>query len=233
VQDLSEIDFKSGAILLVDKPKEWSSFDVVRKIRNTIGEKTGHGGTLDPLATGLMIIATGKYTKKLNELQNLPKEYDGIMYLGATTPSYDKETEVNEEWVISHITEADIQNAAESLTGVIEQVPPVYSAIKIEGKPSYLLARKGKGKELQARSQEIFEFEITKTELPFIHFRVHCSKGTYIRSLVHDFGKALGVGAYMDELRRTKIGEYRLEDAWKLDELIEKLKEKRKQQHIQ
>lgn len=216
---------------MVDKPKGWSSFDVVRKIRNTIGEKTGHGGTLDPLATGLMIIATGRFTKKLNELQNLPKEYDGILYLGATTPSYDKETEVDEEWVITHITEEDIQNAARSLTGVIAQVPPIYSAIKIEGKPSYLLARKGKGKELQARSQEIFEFEITKIELPFIHFRVFCSKGTYIRSLVHDFGKALGVGAYLDELRRTKIGEYKLEDAWPLDELIEKLREKRKQQH--
>ena len=218
------MDFKAGAILLVDKPKEWSSFDVVRKIRNKIGAKIGHGGTLDPLATGLMIMATGAFTKKLNELQDLPKEYTGMLYLGATTPSYDKETVIDQEWDISGITEEDIYAAAKSLTGVIEQIPPIYSAIKVNGKPSYLLARKGQGKELQARKQEIFDFEITKTELPLIHFRVYCSKGTYIRSLVHDFGKTLCVGAYLDELRRTKIGEYKIEDAWDLQELVEKLK---------
>lgn len=212
-------ELRRGMLLLVNKPKTWSSFDVVRKIRGLTRAKTGHGGTLDPLASGLMLVATGSYTKKLTELQNLSKEYTGILYLGASRPSFDKETEIEEEWDISHLTEVDIRAAAQKLTGIIDQAPPAYSAIKIDGKRSYKLARKGQAPEMKSRQQEIHDFEIVRIELPMVHFRVHCSKGTYIRSLVSDFGKVLGVGAYLEELTRTRIGEYRLEDAWDLGEL--------------
>ncbi len=216
-------EIRSGYLFLVDKPLEWTSFDVVRKIRGITRAKIGHGGTLDPLADGLMLVATGAFTKKLTGLQELSKEYTGIIYLGATRPSFDKETAIDQTWDISEIGIEKIMDAAKSFVGIIEQVPPVYSAIKVDGKRSYDLARAGKAIELKKRQQEIFAFEITKIEGPLLSFRVHCSKGTYIRSLANDFGKFLGVGAYLDQLTRTSIGNYKLENAWEMELLIEKL----------
>jgi tRNA pseudouridine55 synthase len=216
-------EVREGMLLLVNKPKNWSSFDVVRKVRSIVRTKIGHGGTLDPLASGLMLVATGKFTKKLNTLQDLPKEYKGVICIGASRPSFDKETEIEQEWDISHITEADVINAAVTLTGVIEQAPPMYSAIKIDGMRSYKMVRAGELPEMKTRSQEIFDFAIEKIELPYIHFKVSCSKGTYIRSLASDFGKALGVGAFLEELTRTKVGDYLLEDAWPVEDLAFKL----------
>ena len=216
-------EIRSGYLFLVDKPLEWTSFDVVRKIRGITRAKIGHGGTLDPLADGLMLVATGAFTKKLTGLQELSKEYTGIIYLGATRPSFDKETAIDQTWDISEIGIEKIMDAAKSFVGIIEQVPPVYSAIKVGGKRSYDLARAGKAIELKKRQQEIFAFEITKIEGPLLSFRVHCSKGTYIRSLANDFGKFLGVGAYLDQLTRTSIGNYKLENAWEMELLIEKL----------
>ena len=225
ISTLTLDEIRSGYLFLVNKPKDWSSFDVVKKIRGATNAKIGHGGTLDPLAVGLMLVATGTFTKKLTSLQELSKEYTGAIYVGATRPSYDKETEIDQTWDISAITEQDVRDAAIRLTGVIEQTPPVYSAIKVDGVRSYELARKGIAKELKVRSQEIFEFEIEKIELPLLYFRVHCSKGTYIRSLANDFGKELGIGAYLEQLTRTRIGEYSLGDAWEMDDLMNKLRE--------
>jgi tRNA pseudouridine55 synthase len=215
-----DYDFQKGEILLINKPYDWSSFDLVRKLKNVVKAKIGHGGTLDPLATGLMLLATGSYTKKLNELQNLSKEYTGVFCIGATTPSYDRESAVENEADISHITKEAIEAAASSFKGAQEQIPPVFSAIKVDGKRSYELARKGEAKELKARNIEITAFAIEAIDLPYVHFRVACTKGTYIRSLAHDFGQRLGVGAYLYELCRTRIGEYRLEDAWELADFI-------------
>ena len=219
-----QFDFKKGELLLVDKPKGWTSFDIVRKIRNTTKGKIGHAGTLDPLATGLLIIGTGVFTKQLTNLQTLSKEYTGSFFIGATTPSYDLETEPDETWDISAITEKDIYQAAETFKGESKQMPPIFSAIKIGGKTSYNLARKGQTPDLQPREINIYDFEITKIELPEVYFRVACSKGTYIRSLAYDFGKVLGVGAYMSSLCRTKIGDYKLEDAWQMEALITEIK---------
>ena len=223
-------ELKSGYLFLVDKPLEWSSFDVVRKLKGITRAKIGHGGTLDPLATGLMLVATGSFTKKLTSLQELSKEYTGAIFLGASRPSFDKETEIDQEWDISHISEADIFATALKLTGVIEQAPPAFSAIKVDGVRSYKLAHKGEIQEMKLRTQEIFEFEITAIELPYIQFRINCSKGTYIRSLASDFGKILGVGAYLDQLTRTKIGEYSLTDAWKLESLVDKIFELKREE---
>lgn len=220
----TDFDFVSGKVLLIDKPLHWTSFDAVKKIRGIIKvKKVGHAGTLDPLATGLIILCTGKYTKKLTELTADDKEYTGTIYLGSTRPSYDKETEIDAEFDISHITEADIYKAAESFTGEIEQTPPIFSAVKVDGKTAYNLARKGEEVALKSRKVTIQEFEITGIEMPLVHFRVACSKGTYIRSLANDFGKALGAGAYLDALRRTRSGEYNVADAWDLQELSEYL----------
>jgi len=221
---VNQFDFKKGELLLIDKPKNWTSFDIVRKIRNTTNAKIGHAGTLDPLATGLLIVGTGVFTKQLTELQTYSKEYTGSFYIGATTPSYDLETEPNETWDISAISENDIYKAVESFKGESMQMPPIFSAIKIGGKTSYDLARKGQTPDLQSRPIIIYDFEITKIELPEVYFRVACSKGTYIRSLAYDFGRALGVGAYMSSLCRTKIGEYKLEDAWQMEALITEIK---------
>jgi len=214
-----DFDFQNGEILLVDKPKGWSSFDVVRKLKRGVKAKIGHAGTLDPLASGLMLLATGPFTKRISEFQDMAKEYTGTIYLGATTASYDRETDPENPVDISGITEEDILDAAKTFVGKILQVPPAFSAIKIDGKRSYKLARKGNAPEMKARELEILEFEITGTELPFVYFRVLCSKGTYIRSLANDFGKLLGVGAYLHDLCRTKIGDFKLEDAWHVDEL--------------
>ncbi len=199
---------------------EWTSFDVVRKLRNKLKiKKIGHAGTLDPLATGLLILCTGKMTKRIDEYQAQEKEYTGRFVLGSTTPSYDLETEVSEGKDISHITEEKILAATKKFIGTIDQVPPMHSAIKVDGKRAYELARKGGTAELKSRQITISAFDITAIELPSVSFRVVCSKGTYIRSLAHDFGETLGVGAYLAELCRTRIGEFHLEDALQIEEI--------------
>lgn len=203
-----------GKVLLVDKPLHWTSFDVVNKLRYKLKiKKIGHAGTLDPLATGLLIICVGKMTKKIEEFMGFEKEYTGKFVIGQTTPSYDLETEVSEKKDVSDITADMILRAAKDLTGKISQLPPLHSAIKIGGKRAYEFARKGKTIELQPREIEIREFEITKIELPEVSFRISCSKGTYIRSIARDFGEALKTGAYLSELCRTRIGNYHLRDA--------------------
>ncbi len=217
-------DFKNGQVLLIDKPLDWTSFQVVNKIRGTIKKqfnlrkiKVGHAGTLDPLATGLLIICTGKFTKRIEEFQSQIKEYTGTFTIGSTTPSYDLETEINEHFATEHITDKLIRDTTDLFTGEIEQKPPMFSAIKKDGKRLYELARAGKTIEIKSRKVTISEFEITKIDLPKIEFKVVCSKGTYIRSLANDFGKALHSGAHLSSLRRTKIGNYSSKDAYSID----------------
>lgn len=211
--------------MLVNKPLEWTSFDAVRKIRNLIRiKKVGHAGTLDPLATGLLIICTGKFTKKINEYMAQEKEYTGTFTLGATTPTYDLESEPEKYKDISSISQEDIFNATKQFIGEIMQVPPAHSAIKIDGKRVYELARQGKEVKIDPRKITIKEFEITKIEMPVVSFKVVCSTGTYIRSLAHDFGAALGCGAYLSSLCRTRIGEHKLEDAKTMSEWEEEIK---------
>ena len=213
-------DFQKGQLILIDKPLEWTSFQVVNKLRWTIRKKyklkkikVGHAGTLDPLATGLLIICTGKFTKIINKIQVEKKEYTGTITLGASTPSYDLETEINQTFPVTDISEADIQKTAKLFLGEIEQTPPLYSAIKKDGIRLYELARKGESTVIQSRKISIYEFEIIKIDMPNIAFRVVCSKGTYIRSLANDFGKALNSGAHLSSLRRTKSGDYLVENA--------------------
>lgn len=210
-----------GGMLLVDKPYEWTSFDVVNKVRRQLHCKIGHCGTLDPLATGLLICCTGKFTKKITDYQKLPKEYTGIFHLGAVTPTYDLESEPKNFTSYMHLTQQELVNATLPFIGDIEQVPPIHSAIKKKGKRAYEYARAGEEIKLDPRQIHISEFEITSIQLPEIHFRVACSTGTYIRSLAHDYGQQLGCGAYLQELRRTKIGEYNVEDAATIEQLIE------------
>ncbi|MFN4958837.1 MAG: tRNA pseudouridine(55) synthase TruB [Cyclobacteriaceae bacterium] len=207
-------------VLLVNKPIKWTSFDVVNKLRYVLRiKKIGHAGTLDPLATGLLIICTGKMTKRIEEFMGWEKEYTGTLIIGQTTPSHDLETEVSDPVDISAITPVRIQEVAAALTGDLEQIPPAHSAIKIGGKRAYKFARKGKEVELQPRKVSVSVFEITRVALPEVDFRIVCSKGTYIRSLVRDFGQQLGVGAYLAALCRTRIGEHRLEDAQTIEQL--------------
>jgi tRNA pseudouridine55 synthase len=214
-------DFLEGQILLIDKPLTWSSFQAVNKLKYLLKRqfnlpkkfKIGHAGTLDPLATGLLIICTGKFTKKITEIQVQPKEYIGTFKLGATTPSYDLETEIDATFPTTHITEDLIQKTTLQFIGEIDQKPPVFSAIKKDGKRLYEHAREGSEVEIAYRKTTIYEFEITRIELPEIDFRVKCSKGTYIRSLAFDFGNALQSGAHLTSLRRTKIGDYSVENA--------------------
>ncbi len=216
-------DFIEGQLLLVNKPYKWTSFDVVGKLRNAFKPlklKVGHAGTLDPLATGLLIICTGKMTKLIDSYQSQDKEYTGTMVLGATTPSYDLETAVDQTFDISQIDEAQIKNTCKQFIGDIQQYPPAHSAIKIDGERLYEKARRGEEVALRLRNVTISEFEITEINLPEISFRVKCSKGTYIRSLVNDFGKALNNGAYLSKLRRTKSGEYAIENASEVMELV-------------
>ncbi|MFI5129744.1 MAG: tRNA pseudouridine(55) synthase TruB [Chitinophagales bacterium] len=211
--------FEEGRVLLINKPLHWTSFDAVRKIRNLIRiKKVGHAGTLDPLASGLLIICTGKFTKRINEYMAREKEYTGSFTLGATTPTYDLESKPVNFKPVDNIDEADLADAANQLTGEIMQVPPAHSAIKIEGKRVYELARQGKEVKIEPRRVTIREFEIITTEMPVVHFRVVCSTGTYIRSLANDFGIILGCGAYLSSLCRTKIGEFSLADAMTIDE---------------
>ncbi len=214
-------DYQNGQILLIDKPLNWTSFQAVNKIKyaliNKVGLpkkfKIGHAGTLDPLASGLLLICTGKFTKKISELQGQVKEYTGTFFIGATTPSYDLETEIDNNFPISHINEELIHETVKQFLGEIDQKPPIYSAIKKDGVRLYEHARAGEVIEIAFRKTTIHEFEITRIALPEIDFRVVCSKGTYIRSLAFDFGKALNSGAHLTALRRTKIGDYHIESA--------------------
>lgn len=207
-------------VLLIDKPYGWTSFDVVNKVRKKLHiRKVGHAGTLDPLATGLLIVCTGRNTKQVDQYQALEKEYTGTLVLGQSTPSHDLETEVNETFSTDSLAEAEIREAAKRFIGVLEQVPPLHSAVKIEGTRAYRFARKGAEKELRPRTIVIHEFEITRVAMPEVDFRVVCSKGTYIRSLVRDFGRALHNGAYLKILCRTRIGAFSLHQAIQLPEL--------------
>lgn len=216
--------YEEGQVVLINKPLKWTSFDIVRKIRNTTKAKTGHAGTLDPLATGLLICCTGKMTKKINEYQAQEKEYTGTFTIGAVTPTYDLESEPTDFKPLDGITEEVIHAATQQFLGEQQQLPPIHSAIKQNGKPIYELARKGVEVKVEPRTVFIKEFEVTKIEMPVIHFRVVCSTGTYIRSLANDFGAALGVGGYMSSLCRTRIGAFKLEDAWEIEKFIEKVK---------
>ena len=218
---MTENTFEEGRVLLIDKPLDWTSFDVVRKIRNTIQiRKVGHAGTLDPLATGLLIVCTGKFTKKINEYMAQEKEYTGNITLGATTPTYDLESEPQDIKSLEGISEEMIQKATEQFRGEIMQMPPIHSAIKQKGKPVYLMARKGLDVVLEPRKITIKEFEITHIDLPVITFKVVCTTGTYIRSLAHDFGAALGCGGYLSSLRRTRIGDYLAADALSIEDFV-------------
>lgn len=215
-----ETPAETGRVLLINKPFEWTSFDVVNKLRYRLKmKKIGHAGTLDPLATGLLIICTGKMTKRIEEFMGMEKEYTGKFILGKTTPSHDLETEITEEKDISDLTDEQINNATLALTGNIRQLPPMHSAIRIGGKRAYQFARKGQEIDLKHREVEVKTFEITRIHLPEASFRIVCSKGTYIRSIARDFGDALGVGAYLTDLCRTRIGTFRLEDALNIDEV--------------
>ena len=214
-------DFLEGQIILIDKPLTWSSFQAVNKLKYLLKRKfdlpkkfkIGHTGTLDPLASGLLIICTGKFTKKITEIQSQTKEYTGTILVGATTPSYDLETEIDATFPTEHISEQLIQRTTELFLGEIDQKPPVFSAIKKDGKRLYEHAREGSEVEIATRKTTIYEFEITRVALPEIDFRVQCSKGTYIRSLAYDFGKALQSGAHLTALRRTKIGDFDVKNA--------------------
>ncbi|QDH80678.1 tRNA pseudouridine(55) synthase TruB [Echinicola soli] len=214
-----------GEVFLVNKPYRWTSFDVVKKIRNTLKiKKVGHAGTLDPLATGLLIICAGKKTKSINDFMGQEKEYTGTFVLGKTTASFDLEQEVEEVADPSHLSLEAIQEACKILTGDIMQVPPTHSAIKKDGKRVYESARKGIDVKLDPRPVTVSVFEITRCELPEIDFRIVCSKGTYIRSLARDLGEALQVGAYMSALTRTRIGDFHLSDAFEVNTIVEKIK---------
>jgi tRNA pseudouridine55 synthase len=221
-------EFAEGQLLLVNKPYQWTSFDVVGKLRNSFKPlklKVGHAGTLDPLATGLLIICTGKMTKQIDTFQAEEKEYTGTLVLGATTPSYDMETEIDKSFDISQLPEEILRNNCGQFIGDIQQYPPAHSAIKVGGERLYEKARRGEEVELKLRNVTIMEFELTRIELPEIDFRVVCSKGTYIRSLVNDFGAALNNGAYLSKLRRTRSGNFRVEDAWEVMELVNTIRE--------
>ena len=223
--DATTVDFAEGCLLLIDKPLDWTSFDVVNKVRFALRKnypkiKVGHAGSLDPKATGLLLLATGKMTKQINALQGLDKTYTGTMKLGATTPCFDTEMPEDQQFDLSGITAVMMEKAALSLTGNIQQVPPVYSAIKQDGKAAYKSARKGQEITLAPRPLTIHYFHLAYFHLPYIDFETSCSKGTYIRALARDFGLALNNGAYLTALCRTSVGDYQLSDAWNLSELI-------------
>lgn len=224
-------DFQNGQVLLIDKPLEWTSFQVVNKIRWEIKKqfnlkkiKVGHAGTLDPLATGLLILCTGKFTKKIDEFQAQEKEYTGTFTIGATTPSYDLETEIDNTYSTEHINADLIQKTTQQFIGRIEQKPPIFSAIKKDGKRLYELARAGETTQIKSRNVTVSQFEITNINLPKIDFRIVCSKGTYIRSLAYDFGIALNSGAHLSALRRTKIGDFNVNNAKTIETFISDLR---------
>ena len=217
--------YEEGQVLLINKPLRWTSFDVVKKIRNLIRvKKVGHAGTLDPLATGLLIVCTGKFTKRINEFMAQEKEYTGTITLGAVTPTYDLESTPGNFKSVEHITPEIIHKAAETFKGTLMQIPPAHSAIKVDGQRLYELARKGEDVKPEPRKIFIHEFEITSIELPVVRFKVICSTGTYIRSLAFDFGNELGCGGYLSSLCRTRIGNFRIEEALSIDAFEEKVK---------
>jgi len=222
-------NFVDGAVLLFDKPYGWTSFDVVNKVKWKLKYhfklkiKIGHAGTLDPLATGLVIVCTGKMTKTIDQIQALTKTYDGSLMLGATTPSFDLETEINNTFPTDHIDESAIAHVQEKFVGTIEQTPPIYSAIKMDGKRLYDFARQGKSVEIKSRPITIYDLQLDTANFPEVQFKVVCSKGTYIRTLVDDIGKALDSGAYLKSLRRTQIGDYNLADAISIDDFEKKI----------
>ena len=219
--NLSGCDFNSGEIILIDKPLNWTSFDVVSKIRNAVGvKKVGHAGTLDPMATGLLIICTGKKTKEILSFQDLEKTYTGSILLGKKSKSMDLETELVGDEDISSIKDEDIYHASEKFVGDILQVPPMYSAIKFKGKSLYNMARKGKTIELKPREVSVSKFEILEINKPYVKFEITCSKGTYIRSIANDFGEELGCGGVLNSLRRTAIGNYSVNDALSIDDFV-------------
>lgn len=227
------IDIEKGGVILVNKPYQWTSFQAVNKIKvrlkhyfKTKKVKIGHAGTLDPLATGLLIVCVGKFTKKIEEYQAQEKEYTGTFYLGATTPCFDKEKEIDNYYPIDHITQEDIYKAAEAFLGEQEQVPPMFSALKVNGVRAYEFARDNKEIELKSRKITIKEFEITRIDLPEVDFKIVCSKGTYIRSIARDFGFYLNSGAYLTALCRTRIGEYKLCDAQEIEDIISEYENK-------
>lgn len=229
-QKLESNPYSPGNILLVDKPLGWTSFQVVNKLRWIIKQqyklkniKVGHAGTLDPLASGLLIICTGKETKNIDSYQAQHKEYTGTITLGGTTPSYDLETEIDATFPTEHLTENLLQETTAQFTGDILQKPPIYSAIKKDGKRLYELARAGQTTEIKERAVHVSEFELTNIQLPNVDFRITCSKGTYIRSMAHDYGAALENGAHLSALRRTKIGDYHVDNALSMDAMIEKI----------
>ncbi|TCC97986.1 tRNA pseudouridine(55) synthase TruB [Pedobacter psychroterrae] len=225
-----EFNFAEGELLLINKPYKWTSFDVVGKIRNSLKPlklKVGHAGTLDPLATGLLIICTGKLTKQIDTFQAEEKEYTGTMVLGATTPSFDMETVTDQEFALEGITEADIYAATAAFTGAIQQYPPAHSAVKVNGERLYVKARRGEETELRLRDVTVSVYEITRVALPEVDFRIVCSKGTYIRSLVSDFGKQLNNGAYLSKLTRTRSGNFLLENAYEVADLVNYLRNNR------
>lgn len=222
------LDFAAGEVLLVDKPLRWTSFDVVNKIRRSLKPlkvKVGHAGTLDPLATGLLVICTGRFTKKIDQYQAEAKEYTGEITLGATTPSYDLETAIDATFAYQHLTEEQIRSAAETFVGEIAQRPPVHSAIKQQGERVYEKARRGEVVTMEPRWVTIHEMEIIDVDLPRVSFRVRCSKGTYIRSLAHDLGQKLACGGHLSALRRTRSGDFHVDSAWQVPDLVARLRE--------
>lgn len=222
-------NFAEGELLLINKPYKWTSFDVVGKIRNSLKPlklKVGHAGTLDPLATGLLILCTGKLTKQIDTFQAEEKEYTGTMILGASTPSFDLETVVDQKFPITGITDAQIHQATAPFIGDIQQYPPAHSAVKVNGERLYVKARRGEETELRLRFVTVSAFEITRISLPEIDFRIVCSKGTYIRSLISDFGKQLNNGAYLSKLTRTRSGQFLLADAFEVSDLVSYLRNK-------
>lgn len=224
------LQFEQGEILLINKPYTWTSFDVVGKLRSLIRQnlqikkiKIGHAGTLDPLATGLLIICTGKFTKRIEEFQGLEKEYTGTFRIGSTTPSFDLETEAGNELPFDHITYEQILDAVSKLTGTYDQIPPAFSAKKVEGRRAYKFARQDIAVEFKPHHISVSGFEITRVDLPYICFRISCSKGTYIRSIARDLGVLLGCGAHLTELCRTRIGSFHLRDAWEMETINRQL----------
>lgn len=227
-QEWSISALREGVVFLVDKPLHWTSFDVVAKLRGAIRKKlgvrkykVGHAGTLDPLATGLLIICTGARTKSISEYQDLPKEYTGVISLGATTPTFDLEMDFDARYPVDHIRPEDLENARARLTGRITQKVPVYSAVKVDGRRMYQLARQGEEVRIKSREVKVYGFDLEPDNFPDLAFRIAVSKGTYIRAIADDFGRLVNSGGYLSELRRTKIGDFRVEDAWSLGGLIE------------
>ncbi len=225
ISKLTASDFLDGQLLLIDKPLKWTSFDAVKKLRYLIRKKfnlkkikVGHAGTLDPLATGLLIICTGKYTKRIADLTLQSKTYEGVFTIGATTPSFDLETAVENQKDFGHITPEHIEKAVNSLTGELDQIPPAFSAKWVDGKRAYIAAREGREIELKSNKVEVTHFDFSAENLPEIRFNITCTKGTYIRSIARDLGESLGTGAYLSALRRTKIGDYSIDDALSVGE---------------